>query len=305
MGDIDRPDDIRDAGPGGSAGPADGPVRPDTPRDIAPPGDATDTPVVTPDPWRNWRRATPARLALGRVGTGMPTDETLRFGWAHAMARDAIHAALDVDALTAQLASQGWAVERVRSRAADRTTYLRRPDLGRRLDADDAQRLRERAASGGAGGAPEVCIVIGDGLSSLAVERHAAPLLAALRPHLPPETRFAPVVIATQARVALADEVGEAFGATLSVMLVGERPGLSSPDSLGIYLTHTPRRGRHDAERNCISNVRPAGLAHDAAAFKLAWLMREALRGGATGIALKDESDLAVLTSDTRPALPD
>ena len=257
-------------------------------------------PVVTPDPWREWRRATPARLALGRVGTGMPTDETLRFGWAHAMARDAIHAALDVEALAGRLTAQGWTVERVRSQAADRATYLRRPDLGRRLDAGDAARLREGTARAAEGAACEVCIVIGDGLSSLAVERHAAPLLAALRPHLPADTRFAPVVIATQARVALADEVGEAFGARLSVMLVGERPGLSSPDSLGIYLTHTPRRGRHDAERNCISNGRPAGLASDAAAFKLAWLMREALRRGATGIALKDESDLAVLESAPR-----
>jgi ethanolamine ammonia-lyase small subunit len=270
--------------------------------DAQPPGDA---PAVTPDPWRDWRRATPARLALGRVGTGMPTDETLRFGWAHAMARDAIHAALDVDALAGALAEQGWAVERVRSAAADRATYLRRPDLGRRLDADDAARLRDGTAARGHGPAPEVCIVIGDGLSSLAVERHAAALLAALRAQLPPDTRFAPVVIATQARVALADEVGEVFGATLSVMLLGERPGLSSPDSLGIYLTHTPRRGRHDAQRNCISNVRPAGLSYDGAAFKLAWLMREAMRRGATGIALKDESDLAVLTSDARPTLPD
>jgi ethanolamine ammonia-lyase small subunit len=129
------------------------------------------------------------------------------------------------------------------------------------------------------------------------VARHAAPLLAALKPHLPPELRLAPIVIATQARVALADEVGELFDARLSVMLIGERPGLSSPDSLGIYVTHTPRRGRHDAERNCISNVRPEGLRYEAAAFKLAWLLREALKRGLTGVALKDESDLAVLSA--------
>lgn len=254
-------------------------------------------PLVTENPWRDWRTATPARVALGRAGAGMPTDETLRFGWAHAMARDAIHAALDVAKLEGELRTQGWTVERVHSRAADRTTYLRRPDLGRQLDADDDARLRADAADAPDGARCDVCIVIGDGLSSLAVERHAAPLLAALRPHLPPATRFAPVVIASQARVALADEVAEAFGATLAVMLIGERPGLSSPDSLGIYLTHAPKRGRHDAERNCISNVRPEGLACDTAAFKLAWLMREALRRGATGIALKDESDLAVLES--------
>lgn len=256
--------------------------------------------LVTPDPWREWRAATPARLALGRAGAGLPTDEALRFGWAHAMARDAVHAALDVDALEASLRAQGWPVEHVHSRAADRTTYLRRPDLGRQLGPADAARLRGAAGASSHSPACDVCIVIGDGLSSLAVERHAAPLLAALRVHLPQSTRFAPIVIATQARVALADEAGEAFGATLAVMLIGERPGLSSPDSLGIYLTHAPRRGRNDAERNCISNVRPEGLSYDAAAFKLAWLMRAALRLGQTGIALKDESDLDILPA---PAL--
>ncbi|AMM25911.1 ethanolamine ammonia-lyase subunit EutC [Variovorax sp. PAMC 28711] len=258
---------------------------------------------VTPNPWSEWRAATPARLALGRAGAGMPTDETLRFGWAHAMARDAIHAALDLAKLSADLQAGGWTVEAVHSRAPDRTTYLRRPDLGRQLGEQDAARLRAVAAAAPDGADCDVCIVIGDGLSSLAVERHAAPLLAALRPHLPPGTRFAPVVIASQARVALADEAAEVFGATLSVMLIGERPGLSSPDSLGIYLTHTPRRGRHDAERNCISNVRLDGLSYATAAFKLAWLMREALRRGATGISLKDQSDLAVLEFDASPAV--
>ena len=245
-----------------------------------------ETPPVTTDNWSDWRAATPARLALGRAGAGMPTDETLRFGWAHAMARDAIHAALDADRLEADLRSDGWDVARVHSRAEDRTTYLRRPDLGRQLAPQDAARLRDNAEPA------EVCVVIGDGLSSLAVERHARPLLAVLRPLLPADTVFAPVVIALQARVALGDEVGEIFGARLSVMLIGERPGLSSPDSLGVYLTHGPRRGRHDAERNCISNVRPEGLAFGAAGLKLAWLMREALRRGVTGIGLKDESDL-------------
>lgn len=251
--------------------------------------------IVTPSPWRDWRQATPARVALGRAGAGMPTDEVLRFGWAHAMARDAIHAALDVPALETALRAEGWDVAQVRSRAPDRTSYLRRPDLGRQLDADDAQALRARAH-----GSSELCIVIGDGLSSMAVARHAVPLLAALKPHLQPELRLAPIVIATQARVALADEVGELFDARLSVMLIGERPGLSSPDSLGIYATHAPRRGRHDAERNCISNVRPEGLAYGVAAFKLAWLIREALRRGLTGVELKDESELAVLASPSK-----
>lgn len=259
---------------------------------------------VTVNPWAEWRAATPARLALGRAGAGMPTDETLRFGWAHAMARDAIHAALDVARLEADLRESGWDVELVHSRASDRTTYLRRPDLGRQLREEDATRLAAKAGTAHGGAGCDVCVVMGDGLSSLAVDRHAAPLLAALRRHLPQGTRFAPVVIASQARVALADEAGGSFGATLSVMLIGERPGLSSPDSLGIYLTHLPRRGRTDAERNCISNVRAEGLGYDAAAYKLAWLMREAVRRGATGITLKDESDLAILDAkqDTTPS---
>jgi len=249
---------------------------------------------TTPAPWNDWRSATPARIALGRAGAGMPTDETLRFGWAHAMARDAIHAALDAEALARALGDQGFATVHARSQAADRTTYLRRPDLGRRLDSEDAERLRTAASP--AGGV-DVCFVIGDGLSSLAVDRHAAPLLSALRPLLPAEWRVAPIVIATQARVALADDIAELFAARLSVMLIGERPGLSSPDSLGIYLTHAPKHGRHDAERNCISNVRPEGLAYDVAAFKLAWLMREALRRGLSGVDLKDESDSKTLDS--------
>jgi len=247
--------------------------------------------AVTESPWGDWRGVTPARLALGRVGAGMPTDEVLRFGWAHAMARDAIHAALDVQALDTVLQQQAWNVVEVRSRAPDRMTYLRRPDLGRVLDPDDIKKLQAIASP-----QSDVCIVIGDGLSSLAIDRHAAPLLAALQPLLGRDIRCAPMVaIATQARVALADEVAEMMNAKLSIMLIGERPGLSSPDSLGIYITHAPYRGRNDAERNCISNVRPEGLSYTMAAFKLNWLVREALRRGVTGVELKDESDLALM----------
>lgn len=262
------------------------------------PAEDRSAPPVTPDPWQAWRAATPARLALGRAGSGMPTDETLRFGWAHAMARDAIHAALDADALTRSLEEDGWSVLRARSQAPDRATYLRRPDLGRSLDPADAEALRGRPERG-----CDLCLVVGDGLSSLAIERHARPLLAALRAQLPTDLRIAPVVVATQARVALADEVGEALGARLGAILIGERPGLSSPDSLGIYLTHEPQRGRHDAQRNCISNVRPEGLGYEAAAFKLGWLVREALRRGLTGVQLKDESDDAVLDDDRPPRI--
>lgn len=245
---------------------------------------------VTESPWAEWRSVTPARLALGRVGAGMPTDEVLRFGWAHAMARDAIHAELDVPKLEATLHEQGWTVAQTHSHAPDRVTYLRRPDLGRVLDPHEAAKLHALDVAPGG-----VCIVIGDGLSSLAVDRHAAPLLAALKPLMTKELAGAPVVIATQARVALADEVADLLKSKLSIMLIGERPGLSSPDSLGIYITHAPFKGRSDAERNCISNVRPEGLSYAAAAFKLAWLVREALGRGLTGVDLKDESDLALI----------
>ena len=247
--------------------------------------------AVTESPWTDWRSVTPARLALGRAGAGMPTDEVLRFGWAHAMARDAIHAALDVPALSAALRQQGRDVIEVRSQASDRMTYLRRPDLGRVLEPNDIRKLQAIEAS-----PSDLCIVIGDGLSSLAIDRHAAPLLAALQPLLAGDVSCAPaVIVATQARVALADEVADIMNARLSVMLIGERPGLSSPDSLGIYITHAPHRGRNDAGRNCISNVRPEGLSYAMAAFKLNWLIREALRRAVTGVDLKDESDLALM----------
>ena len=248
---------------------------------------------VTAMPWRDWRSATPARIALGRAGVSIPTDEALRFGCAHALARDAIHTPLDVPALKAELEQAGHAVQLARSCATDRTSYLRRPDLGRQLDPTDMATLRALAASQER--APDIAIVMGDGLSSLAVQRHAAPLLAALLPQLAPGTLLAPLVLVQQARVAVADDVGEALQARLSVILIGERPGLSSPDSLGLYLTHAPRRGRHDAERNCISNVRAEGLSYAAAAHKLAWLIEQAFQRGHSGIALKDESEGGVI----------
>jgi ethanolamine ammonia-lyase small subunit len=249
--------------------------------------------LVTAMPWNNWRSATPARIALGRAGVSIPTDEALRFGSAHALARDAIHTPLDVALLQAQLEQAGHAVVLARSCATDRVSYLRRPDLGRQLNPVDQDVLRGLAASRER--APDIAIVIGDGLSSLAVQRHAVPLLAALLPQLAPGTQLAPLVLVQQARVAVADDVGEALQARLSVILIGERPGLSSPDSLGIYLTHAPRRGRHDAERNCISNVRTEGLSYVAAAHKLAWLIDQALQRGFSGLALKDDSDGAKL----------
>jgi ethanolamine ammonia-lyase small subunit len=185
----------------------------------------------------------------------------------------------------------------VRSCAPDRATYLRRPDLGRQLDPQDAPLLQH--------GAPvDIALVVGDGLSSLAVQRHAVALLQALRERLPSDLSCSPVVIARQARVAIGDDIGEQLRARIGVVLIGERPGLSSPDSLGLYLTHAPRRGRHDAERNCISNVRPEGLPVGAAAHKLAWLIGQALQRGLTGVGLKDESDAALASEHKAAPLP-
>jgi ethanolamine ammonia-lyase small subunit len=238
-------------------------------------------------PLARLRRFTPARIGLGRAGPALPTREVLAFGLAHARARDAVQAALDLPRLLADLAAAGVspAPPVVASAAADRATYLVRPDLGRRLAPGEAERLA---------GPAEVAVVIADGLSALAVQRHAPPLVAALRARAPARWGAAAVVVATQARVALGDEVGARLGARLVAVLVGERPGLGSPDSLGVYLTFAPRPGRSDAERNCVSNVRPAGLSYEEAARRVDWLAAAALARALTGVGLKDESGPAL-----------
>lgn len=231
------------------------------------------------DPWSGLRRFTPARIGLGRAGDAMPLGAVLDFQLAHARARDAVHEPLDVSALAAGLGARPW--HSLRSQAPDRGTYLRRPDLGRRLD----PACREELSNGDW----DAAFVLADGLSSTAVQHHAIPVLEAVLAKLPGWT-VAPIVIATQARVALGDEIGGALGATFCVMLIGERPGLSVADSLGIYLTYGPRLGRRDSERNCISNIHPSGgLTHELAADKLVWLMTEARRRRLTGVELKDE----------------
>ena len=197
-----------------------------------------------------------------------------------------MHLPLDVAALANELVALGYAPQLVHSAAPDRAAYLRRPDWGRRLDEASRQALTADASVRG----NKLAIVIGDGLSSLAVARHTRPLLEALRGHIP-DLASMPLVIARQARVALGDEIGALLGAEQVIVLIGERPGLSSPDSLGIYLTHGPRPGLTDAERNCISNVRPEGLDYANAARKLAYLINGARRLGASGVALKDDSD--------------
>jgi len=247
------------------------------------------------DPFARFRAATRARIGLGRAGDAQPCTAQLEFQLAHARARDAVHGRVDWDRLAADLPPwPSGPLLRVHSAAPDRPTYLRRPDLGRILDPAGAALPPT--------GAWDLAIVIGDGLSAAAVQNWAAPTLAALLPRLP-GWRLAPLVLAEQARVALGDPIGAALGAALVAVLIGERPGLSSPDSLGIYLTFDPRPGRRDSERNCLSNIHGAGLSPERAAVKLSWLAHEARRRSLTGIDLKEEADTVLADASPRPGL--
>ncbi len=252
---------------------------------------------VTTNPWAALRQFTDARIALGRSGVSLPTSAHLAFQLAHAQARDAVHRGLDGPALSAQL-SAAWpdlpgSVLQLHSAATDRNHYLQRPDLGRRLDiasrdllAPSKGTLEERRF--------DVAFVIADGLSALAIEQNAAPFLAALHQRMAGEDwKVAPLCVVRQARVAIGDEIGQALGAKAVVVLIGERPGLSSPDSMGLYLTWMPRVGLTDASRNCISNVRPAGLVVDEAAYKLHFLITESRKRQLSGVELKDETATA------------
>lgn len=243
--------------------------------------------LALPDPWSHLRALTPARIALGRAGASLPTRAHLDFQLAHARARDAVHDALDLEGIGESLRQGGFEWLAVRSAAVRRDRYLQRPDLGRRLDQASRELLPRRAGSD-----PAAAFVLADGLSARAVHRHAVPLLTYLVPRLRADDwSMAPVVVAEQARVALGDEIGFLLGVRLVVVLIGERPGLSAPDSLGAYLTWQPRPGRTDADRNCVSNIRPQGLAYEPAAAKLHYLMSEARRRRLSGVALKDEAE--------------
>jgi ethanolamine ammonia-lyase small subunit len=262
---------------------------------------------IVENPWLQLRRFTHARIALGRVGDSLPTRQLLELGLAHALARDAVHEKLKTGDIIRQLRDAGFDPVYAHSAAPDRTHYLRRPDLGRKLDEASYRRLRNLEASQ----RPDLVFVIADGLSAVAAERHALPVLHLVRAQLP-GWLIAPVVVAEQSRVALGDEIGEILNAELLVIMLGERPGLSSPDSLGIYVTYLPRVGRTDAERNCISNVRPEGLSYEAAAYKLHFLLTGARKLRMTGVQLKDGSDLDPLSTASefekhriaRPAVP-
>lgn len=231
------------------------------------------------DPFARFRAVTRARIGLGRAGDSLPIRAVLDFQLAHARARDAVHGHVDFSAMAERIGAT-QAVVRLKSRAADRPTYLARPDLGRRVD-PAALMLVEK-------GDWDVAFVIADGLSAAAVEAHAEIVLSACLRRLG-DLKVAPVILGEQARVAFGDEVGEKLGARMVVVLIGERPGLSVPDSLGAYLTFGPKVGRRDSERNCLSNIHADGLAHETAADKIVWLIREALRLGLTGVDLKED----------------
>jgi ethanolamine ammonia-lyase small subunit len=241
-------------------------------------------PPAPPLSLRDLRHLTPARVGLGRAGASLPTQALLEFTLDHARARDAVHAGLDISGLAAGLDALGLQTLQVSSCAQSREDYLRRPDLGRKLDAAS----RDLLASG-QDGACDLAVVIGDGLSPSAVNAHAVELVRSLIPRLG-ATRLGPILVASGARVALGDEIGALLGARMAAMLIGERPGLSAPHSLGAYLTFEPKAGCTDAMRNCVSNIHSSGLSYDEAAFKIAWLVREGLTRQVTGVALKDES---------------
>ena len=226
------------------------------------------------------RDYTMARVDLGCAGTSLPTRALLEFQLAHARARDAVRLPLAVSSMIMELTQRGVPPIALTSAVWDRDEYLKRPDLGRRLNADSRERLAPLR------GEYDVAFVIVDGLSALAVHRHAVPLLEVLLRDL--DWKIAPVVIVEQGRVAIGDEIGESLGARMVVVLIGERPGLSSPDSLGVYLTWQPRPGSTDAERNCVSNIRAEGLSYEVAAHKLRFLMNESRRLKLSGVQLKE-----------------
>ncbi|MFZ2023674.1 MAG: ethanolamine ammonia-lyase subunit EutC [Terracidiphilus sp.] len=229
------------------------------------------------------RALTPARVGLGRTGVSLETRDLLDFSRCHAMARDAVQTHLESAALAASLSEiSGGKVPRLHSAAADRTTYLQRPDLGRQLDEPSRELLARKTPADGC----DLSVVVADGLSALAVERHAVPFIKELITRLQ-GWRLAPLCVVEQGRVAIGDEIGASLGAEIAVVLIGERPGLTSPDSLGAYITWQPQPGRTDAERNCISNIRDAGLSYAQAAAELAFILNEARRLRLTGVALK------------------
>ena len=241
-------------------------------------------PIGVDPRWMLLRSATPARIGLKRAGSTIATSERLAFQLAHAEARDAVIEKFDAESIIGDLQSKGLKPILLHSAASDRHTYLARPDLGRRLDPSSSSQLAELAPG------YDLAFVIADGLSQRAVTRHALPLLERVIPELVRKSwKIGPVAVVNEGRVAIGDEIGAVLEADLVAVLIGERPGLTAPDSLGVYLTWKPVVGRTDAERNCLSNIRPEGMTYDEAAQRLLFLCTEAARRQLTGIRLKDE----------------
>ncbi|MFM2482683.1 ethanolamine ammonia-lyase subunit EutC [Celerinatantimonas sp. YJH-8] len=246
--------------------------------------------ILIHDRWQSLRQLTDARIALGHAGSSLPTSALLNFQLCHAQARDAVLQPLDYQSLQQQLEALHSPVFILHSQAQDRRQYLQRPDLGRRLDSHSQQQLRDYLA--GADQGADLAIVISEGLSSAAISHHAQPFLDLLLPQIQQlQLTLAPLTIVQQGRVAVGDDVCFTLKSKMVVMLIGERPGLSSPDSMGIYFTYNAYPGITDEKRNCLSNVRLAGMSYQQACHRLSYLIQGALKLGETGVQLKDESE--------------
>ena len=257
--------------------------------------------METPDPWAHLRGYTAARIALGRTGGSQTTGPLLDFRLSHARAKDAVHFPFDSGELAATLRGHGHEVMELESHAPDRASYLRRPDWGRKLSEASRHALSDIARDRG----PDLVIMVSDGLSSLAAMEQSVPLLNTLLPLLEDDGwRLSPLLIVRHARVAIQDEVGGILSATLGLILLGERPGLGAPNSLGAYFTHTPMPGKTDAARNCVSNIRPQGLPPEQAARKLYTLLSASRQLGLSGVGLKDDAPTLATSSAEKPPLP-
>jgi len=237
------------------------------------------------DAWQSLKQYTLARIALGRTGHSIPLNESLNFKMAHAHARDAVYATLDKQTITDRLQATGLDVIAVKSEASSREEYLKRPDKGRRLDFESATWMKNHLHNYNY----DVVFVIADGLSARATNSHAVPVLAEMLKALRPRFRIAPIILAEQGRVAIGDDIGFICRASVTVILIGERPGLSSPDSLGAYLTYNPKPGLTDESRNCVSNIRPVGLPYEKASEKICTLIRASMVKEISGVMLKDD----------------
>lgn len=246
--------------------------------------------IVALDPWGDLKQYTSARIALGRAGGSLQTNDWLDFKLAHAKARDAVHCDFDAETLVNELQAEHESILLLRSSVKNRTEFLKRPDLGRRLDESSKSMLRTNATES------DLVFIISDGLSATAVHSHASRVLSLLMPKLSKAGwSIAPIVVVRFGRVAIEDEIGALLEAKIALILIGERPGLGSPDSLGAYIVHNPKLGNTDADRNCVSNIRPAGLDYEAAAETTFYLLSEAKKRQLSGVELKDERDLMKL----------